>query len=124
MYRLFEEKNGVPCTLFHGVNKSRKLPLDTWVDAEIKNVHDGSRDRATEYVSGFHVLPSFESVIKFLNRFKVLDNRVICAVDVDIDAGIWDKEHSLSDVKLVKRMKITSEYWDKRVKANEYSNLQ
>jgi hypothetical protein len=119
MYRIFDEKNNMPCTLFHGVNGSRQLPLNEWVVSQTKEVYDGNKKKSTKYISGFHVLTSIDDVTKFLKKFRNLDNRVVCAVDVDIDAGIWDKEHSPGKVKLVKKLKIPGEYWDSRVKASE-----
>ena len=112
MYRIFEEKNNLPHTLFHGVNGSRCLPLDEWVDAEVKEVYDGVKTRATKYTAGFHVLPTIELVKKFLSRFKKLDNRVICPVEVE---DIWSKEHSHAPVKLARRMRVPKKFWEMRI---------
>ena len=57
-YRIVEEKNGEYYSLFHGTNRSRKLPRRTWLKANVKRVRDGSC--ATYYDSGFHVLTSKE----------------------------------------------------------------
>jgi len=112
MYRVFDEKNNKPHTLFHGNNGSRCLPINEWVISDTKLVTDGSHGKS--YMSGFHVLATSELVKSFfLRRFKILDNRVICAVDVDTDAGIWNKNEY---VKLAKCIRITSEYWEERTR--------
>lgn len=118
-YRMFDEKDDLPHTLFHGVNGSRKLPLDTWVEAAVKTVCDGSKHKSTAYQSGFHVFEHFNDVVSFLSRFRKLDGRVICAVEIDANAGIWDKEHSPSKVKLARRMRIPAGFWEMRISAEE-----
>lgn len=118
MYRIFDEKNAMPHTLFHGVNKSRRLPLDTWIESETKLVQDGSGQK-NKYKSGFHVLQTFDEIVFFKNRFRNMNGRVVCKVIVDMNAGLWDKEHSPADVKLVKRMKISSKDWSNRIELNK-----
>lgn len=113
MWRIFEDKNDLPHTLFRGLNGSRTLALDTWHEAEVKEGYDGP---SSTYTTGFHVLTNRQAVVDFLNRFRNLEGRVICAVLVDEDAGMWYKEHSpAEDLRLVKRMKITAEQWAQRV---------
>lgn len=115
-YRIFDDIKGQPATLFHGVDGSRKLPMDTWIEAEIKPVTDGSG--VTVYQSGFHVLPRLEDVIEFLKKFTYLENRVISKVEIDSEAGIWPKLHSKSPIVLAKRMRIRKTHWNKRIPAN------
>jgi hypothetical protein len=123
MYRLFEERDGQPATLFHGVNGSRTLPLDQWIDAEVKPVYDGSPARARRYRSGFHLFETIEGLTAFLNRFRRLEGRVVCAVDVDTGYGVWEKAHSPAPVKLAGRIRITSQDWDERIKADDNLHL-
>ena len=114
-YRILEDRNGKPATLFHGLNGSRTLPLDEWVEAVVKDVHDGSKQKAKKYRSGFHVIPTKKEADAFFDfSFRKKEDRYVVAVLVDEDAGIWDKSHSPSNVWLAKRMKITSRSWDKR----------
>ena len=41
-YRMVEkDKYGNLKTLFHGINGSRILPIDTWIQADIKMVSEG-----------------------------------------------------------------------------------
>lgn len=119
-YRIFDDLNGTPATLFHGVNGSRKLPLDEWVDATVKPVTDGSG--VTVYQSGFHVITDLKETKKFLlKRFKHIEKRVIARVEVDEDAGTWPKSHSPHPVLLVKRMRIKKADWARRVRFTELS---
>jgi hypothetical protein len=112
MFKIFDEKNGSPATLFHGINGSKTLPLDEWIVANIKPVTDGTGTRV--YESGFHTLPSVDAAIKYLNKFTNVGNKVI--VEVELDGKIWDKTHSPSPVTLSEKIKINSEAWGNRVK--------
>jgi len=115
MYRIFDEKDNIPLTLFHGTNGTRKIQLDCWIDSDTKIVQDGSGNKKKKYKSGFHVLKTFDEIVSFKNRFRNTKGRVVCKVDVDLNAGIWDKEHSPADVKLVKRMRVSSLDWENRI---------
>jgi len=108
-YKIFDEKDGLPRTLFHGIEGSKTLPLDSWVEAVVKDVSDGG----TVYKSGFHVLPSKEETEEYATKFK--EKKVVAEVDVDEEAGIWPKAHSPSNIMLVKKIRIRSAQWKKRV---------
>ena len=117
-YKIFDAKNDMPHTLFHGVQKSRLLPLDEWITAEVKNVSDGSAGKV--YRSGFHVLKHFEETKNFfMNQFRIFDHRVISIIDVDVDSGIWPKKHSRGNVFLAKKIRINKKEWDKRIYMNK-----
>jgi hypothetical protein len=118
-FKIFEEKHGLPHTLFHGLNGSRALELDQWHDANVHNVHDGSG--VTEYLSGFHVLETPYDVLIALKPFRNLSNRVVCRVWVDETAGVWPKSHSLSNAILAHRMKITRPSWARRLPAAKFA---
>lgn len=108
MYRLFEvHDNGHPLTLFHGVDRSRKLPLDEWVEAENKIVRDGSG--GTEYESGFHVTRTRKQAAMYLENFTAPRPLTICRVKVG--GRIREKEHSPSPILLVDKMMISREDW-------------
>lgn len=118
-YRICDEKDGKPMTLFHGVNGSRKIPLDEWIEASVKLVHDGS-DKGwrmrRRYRSGFHSLKDKKAARRVLREtFKNLENRVIVRVRVK---NTWSKEHSRHDVVLSRFLKITKEDWWRREKAD------
>ncbi len=113
-FRVFEVKEDLPHTIFHGVRRSKKLSLDEWIESETKNVRDGSKGKV--YKSGFHVIEDVcETIDFFVSRFKIFKNRVIAAVDIDIDAGIWPKKHSKGNVFLAKMMLIQEKEWNKRI---------
>jgi len=111
-WRLLRDKEGLPTTLFHGLNGSRKLPLDTLLCAQVKTVTDGDARRATPYQSGFHVLPSLHETIKFTNRFRKIDDLVIVQVDV---AQLHSKAHSPANVFLATKMRIRKKAWEQRL---------
>ena len=117
-YRIFDEVDGMPATLFHGVHGSRRLPLNTWMLAEVKPVTDGSC--STVYQSGFHVLPTREDVVRHLGGFRKLEHRVIVRVEVDETSGLWPKSHSRSSVMLARRMRVGRRDWDRREKASSF----
>lgn len=109
-YRICDDKNGQPMTLFHGIRGSRRIPLDQWVEADVKIVHDG--DRGRPYRSGFHVLKEKGTAKRvFVDTFKKLKGRAIVKVQV---AMTWPKKHSKHGVTLARHMKISSNDWAKR----------
>jgi hypothetical protein len=110
-YRIFDEKNGEPHTLFHGVNGSRKLPTDKWLEAKVGPVTDGSG--VTTYQSGFHVLTDKSKAEEVFRTFFRLSNRAISKVRV---YDTWIKEHSRHKVTLARFMKITKKDWQNRIK--------
>jgi hypothetical protein len=73
-YKIVEEKDGVLKTLFHGIRGSKFLMRKEWLEAETKLVNDG---KGTKYISGFHIMPSYEETKNYLNRFKKKQNKVI-----------------------------------------------
>ena len=80
MYKIVDWKDNVPCTLFHGINGSKKMPIDKWVAADKKMVTDGSRQN--KYLSGFHVMPTVESCISYLEKFKNVVDKAIVSCEV------------------------------------------
>jgi len=110
---MLRDRNGVPATLFHGVQGSRVLPLDEWIEADQKTAWDGDRRTATKYRSGFHVMQHANDIVRFSNRFRNISDLVICKVWVRGD--IWEKEHSPSPILLAAEMQIPSSAWDARL---------
>lgn len=111
-YKIVEDHNGSPKTLFHGVSGVRTLPFDTWVDADIKWVNDGDSDRY--YWSGFHLLETLEEAIDYLRKFKRRADKAIVKVTIDTKKKLWRKTHSPHNVWLAETMKISKRQWDKR----------
>lgn len=123
MYRIFDDKNDLPHTLFHGLNGKRQLELDTWLEAEVKAGRDGSGQKKKLYQTGFHCLTDLASVVKFLGRFRNLKGRVVCAVHADESFGVWRKEHSpAKNLRLVRRMRVTKAQWEERIPLEELVN--
>lgn len=113
-YRICDEKDGQPMTLFHGIRGSRRIPLGKWVDADVKMVHDG--DNGTPYVSGFHSLKDKKTARRVLREtFKKLENRVIVRIRV---RNSWPKKHSKHGVILSRQMRIDKEDWWRREKTD------
>lgn len=99
-YRIVEvDKEGDYKTLFHGINKTRKLPIGRWIRADLKMVDDGG----TKYLSGFHVLKNRKDCAQYLSRFTA--NRHLKIVPC-LCQNLRPKEHSNSPVFLAEYMKI------------------
>lgn len=88
-------------TLFHGVNRSRILPLDRWLEADIKMVSDGSN--GTQYLSGWHIA-SRPTCFEYLLKFTA--NRKLAIVMCEVRGKIWSKKHSPSKIFLCKWINI------------------
>jgi len=104
-YRIVEiDDKGNYKSLFHGTNGSRILEKRKWLKANIKNVRDGSRKQSTEYVSGFHVLPTKEECEQFFHkRFKIKENRIIIPCRAK---ALKKKKHSPSNILLAEEIYI------------------
>jgi len=103
-YKIFDKHvDGTILTLFHGVNGSRRLSLETWITADAKKVSDGSS--GTVYISGFHFLPSEKQAREYLTKFspKSLTKKIIIKCDFK---GVYPKVHSNSNVWLARDMYI------------------
>jgi len=99
-YRIVEEKNGEYYSLFHGTNRSRKLPRGKWIKADLKRVKDGTR--GTYYDSGFHVLLSKVEADEFFEKlFREHKDRKVIKVYV---RNIHLKTHSRHPVFLAEEM--------------------
>ena len=98
-YKLFEKKNGLPRTLVHGLpqdgQRSRALPLDTWLEAEAGT-------------PGFNLFSTREAALEYLPRFTVrAPQLVLCEVKVDqvVPRG------GRSQYYVATRLHIPSENW-------------
>jgi len=101
-YRLVEkDKYGNLKTLFYGINKSRILPINKWIKADIKLVSEGVAGK--KYLSGFHSLGTLEECLRYSKKFKRKENRYVIPIKIK---NIRMKEHSTSTVYLSEYMKI------------------
>jgi hypothetical protein len=110
-YRIFENRNNLPYTLFHAINGTRTIPTDKWIQATIKAVTNPGGGRI--FYSGFHVCKSKESVQEYLKRFKMNRDLIVCKVEVD---KLRSKPGSRDKVFLANKMRVDSEDWNKAIK--------
>lgn len=110
-YKIFDERADAPHTLFHGIDRTKKMPLNKWIIATVKHVTDGSG--TTVYRSGFHIMGSIEDCAAYLKRFKNLEHKVIVEVEA---TNLWPKWHSPSPVWLAEQIMIKPEAWENRVR--------
>lgn len=109
MFRICEEIDGQPATLFHGLNGSRKLPLNTWMKAETGMVRDGV---GKYYKSGFHVLSTMNEIEEYTKLFKIRKGRFFVKVSAE---KLYPKKHSRGKVFLARKIKISRKNWENRV---------
>jgi hypothetical protein len=80
-WRILEEKDGKPHTLMHKLNGTHELPIDEWVEADIKPVRNpGSGGQ--KYISGFHCMLTREDVERYMQRFTKPRTLVICQIEI------------------------------------------
>lgn len=97
-----EDKPGIFKTLFHGINGSRVLQFNEWLEADLKMVKDGTSK--TKYLSGWHIMEDLQECTDYLRNFKHLTKKRIVACEAK---HIWPKSHSRSNVWLSQYIKIT-----------------
>jgi len=106
-YRLLRVKNGRPHTLFHGHHGSRELAQDKNLRAVERQVwNPGKKGKSPGFISGWHVLPTKEACVKYLERFVAKDDIVVCRVTVGVP-----RYKPRSKVFLARYMKIDSLDW-------------
>ena len=102
-YRICERKNGKLYTLFHGIQGSREMPLNVWMEAEVKLVRDGSRGKAKEYLSGFHCIVDLDEMRDFKRMFRKERDLVLVKCKIE---GRRRKEHSRANIILADKIKL------------------
>lgn len=104
MYRLVEvDEKGRSKTLFHGINRSRLIPLNDWIKAKKHIVNDGG----TDYLSGFHVLETFEECEEYASRFT--KKRTLKIIPVGVAGRLRRKKHAKAKVWLADWMYVDQE---------------
>ena len=92
--------------LFHGINGSKILPIEEWIEAESKTVTDGTN--GTKYDSGWHIMATYDEAEEYLSKFTdKTKNRGI--VIIDVRGRVWPKKHSNSNVFLCEWIKVFEE---------------
>jgi hypothetical protein len=99
-YKIVEIENDQIKTLFHGINHSRVLKKDVWIAADKKFVNDGD---GTSYLSGLHIMLSYDECIKYLQKFKNKKTKGIITCHAKF---LRRKEHSPHNVYLADCIKI------------------
>lgn len=89
-YRIVELKDGNLYSLFHGTQRSRKIPINQWHKADKKLVRNGT---GKEYLSGWHFFKTYTNAKKAYDRmFSKKPNRIL--VQAWFRGNIRLKEHS------------------------------
>jgi hypothetical protein len=114
-YKVFIEKGNQPLFLFHGLNGSRQVILDNWLDAEEKWAKEGSNPY---YWTAFHVYPSLDTISKWVHSIRKFDDRFVVRVHV----AETHKKPTAGHAVLAKKMMITKENWNQRIKLTEFVN--
>lgn len=99
-----KDQNNNLKTLFHGINRSKILKMNEWMEAEMKIVKDGTSK--SSYLSGWHIAPSYEECIKYLQYFKNIKPKTIVKCEA---INIRPKEHSRHNIFLAQWIKILEE---------------
>jgi len=115
-YKVFDIKNDQPLFIFHGINRSRVVPLNTWLKADKKMVTDGSCN--TQYLSGFHIFPSYQAITDWCKTVKHVDERVVVQVHAK---KTRPKRHSKHTVVLADHLIVYSEDWNQRVPLRNFA---
>ena len=102
-YRICERKNGKLYTLFHGIKGSRHMPMNVWLNANIKKVRDGGKKTAKSYMSGFHCIEDIDEARDFIKMVRKPRDFVLVECKV---SGVRKKEHSRSNILLADKMKL------------------
>ena len=101
-----KDKQGNFKMLFHGINGSKIIPVDTWISSIQDIVSDGSR--GTKYLSGWHVMNDLDECREYLSKFTdKTKKRVI--VEIEVRGAMWPKRHSPSNVFLCEEIRIIGE---------------
>jgi len=100
----YGKNDGWWSTLFHAVDGSKQVKEGVWLNADVKNVRDGSG--GTYYYSGIHVLPSLADALKYMENFDNPLDKTIVLVECK---EYRKKEHARGNVYLCDSIKIVEE---------------
>ena len=103
-YKIVDLIDGNVRTLFHGLHGNKTLPVGKWLQAVMKPVSDGG----TIYTSGWHIVPSLEECIGYLNRFKNTEPKAVVLCKAK---NVWPKAHSPSNIYLSEHLYIEKVVW-------------
>ena len=75
VYKVFLLENGILKNLFRGIEGTRTIKFNTWLEAEKKMSVDGSGQQP--YLTGIHVLKNKQKAIDYLENFRTDKSRIV-----------------------------------------------
>lgn len=84
-YKIVDVIDGQMKTLYHGNYGSRNLQAKKWLQSRQKAVTYRS---GKQFITGWHIIPTFDDCLKYLNLFKKLDNKCIVTCKAK---NVWAK---------------------------------
>ena len=114
-YRLLRRRGDQPTTVAHGLNGSRILPLDQWLEAEVKWTHNPGAKDQPHYWCGFHVFRDQWTALKYRYRFNVGNRPLIVTCEIE---DTWAKPTN-PDVILARWLQVTSQGWADAIRETE-----
>lgn len=111
VYKIFEKiGDNQYKNLFH--NRKTIFSIGDYSIADVKMVYEGY-DKITKekklYLSGIHVVSSYELCCKYLKRFKNIEDKVILECHVDDNCEIRKKPNGREGVMLAKYIYLARE---------------
>lgn len=88
--------------------RTKSLFTNRWLKADIKLVADGSINRDTNYISGWHLFSDYNKCRYYFEKFKHKDSLTIIKCRA---CGISKKEHSKNEVWLAEEIYIPSDQY-------------
>ena len=108
MWKVFVESGGAPTFLFHGVGGTKNVPLDRWMQAEVKWAKEGSNPY---YWTAFHCYPSLDVISRWCRSVRRFDRRYV----VEIEVRKTRKKPTNGHAILADGMLLSSEGWANRI---------
>jgi len=106
VYKVFVIEDGILKTLFRGIEGSREIRFDRWLEAkEIMSVDGSGQD---EYLTGIHVFKDRNKAINYLDNFRNEDSRVV----IPCFADKLREKPTNSDVYLANQIYVPKEFID------------
>lgn len=109
-WKLFNQRHGQPLTLYHGINGSRSVATDTWIQATERPVYNPGKKGGTQFVSGFHYFNTRDEAVRYKDRFAPNNRRLLLLAQVEVD-GCRQKPNS--PAMLAAYMRLDRQWWEK-----------
>lgn len=108
VFKIVEKYEDGYKTLFRGLNGSRKISTNIWLQAEEKLVRDGSGGKL--YLSGFHVFKTENDADNYLGRFVTPERVIIKCYAKNLRQKPTNKIVFLADEIFIPKMKLEKRY--------------